>query len=456
MATLFTRLSPELLNEVFENLVDHHPSLWSLCLVGNHTILSIAQKLFWREIHWRWNAALLDSRNGDTERCKLYQQQLVDYCSSEERVKAARYLDLEVWGGFSGDYSHDFFEILEEELPKFVNVTHLCISFSGVAVDDPSAQNVGVILHKLPALVSLRLEGCKSQGKDFEARITLPDLECLQLWHCDGDYTSFARDAPNLRVVEFVGGDGEKYWRNERNGVGKFGGYNGAYSTFSCHRMRQKAEPELDSDDEDADEDEEPPMAMKTLTRLAVRCDCTKKCWDAMDIVRYVETAIPHPDLEELIIHTPISEANYRSIIEYLIAPSLEVLYVSICAETLPFDDPRTADTAQVSFGEFPSLSELWLPCKGLDVGIVFEHFTLQENTELVALCFNENDYPNVDYADLALQYAQHLPKLRFVSWKDQKFCRIKREEDGRTNIESQDWVEPPWLKFRGIGPWWD
>ncbi|PPQ63555.1 hypothetical protein CVT24_004785 [Panaeolus cyanescens] len=453
---MFSQLSPELLQEILENVFDHS-TLWNICLVGNRTIFSIAKKLYWKEIHWRWNAALLGYEAEDKEKCKRYQQQLVDYCSNEERVKAARSINLEFFGEFSGDYSSEFFDILEEEIPKFVNVTHLCINASGLVVEFPSAQNFGVIIHRLPSIISLRLEGCRAQEKDFEARLYLPKLQGLELWYCDPEYTNFARDAPKLYVLEVMTGDGEQWWRDEKHGVGTFGGYDDNASTFSSHSLLRKLEPDSDEEDEDEDRDGEQPREMKALERLAIRCDCVEKCWDAIAITIYIEQAIPHPDLEELIIHTPLRERDYRSIIEYLVAPSLEVFYTTIWEELPTFDNPRTPTTAQISFAEFPVLSELWLPCKGLDVDIVFDHFALQDNASLSTLYFNENDAENVDYISLTRQYAQRLPKLRHVAWKDRKFCRIKREADGQvSDVLDKEWKSPPWLVFRGIGSWWE
>ncbi|KAL0959847.1 hypothetical protein HGRIS_011523 [Hohenbuehelia grisea] len=55
-------------------------------------------------------------------------------------------------------------------------------------------------------------------------------------------------------------------------------------------------------------------------------------------------------------------------------------------------------------------------------------------------------------FAKAALQYAQSIPSLRFISWANAKSFRI---EEGRA-LPAAKCAGPWWKAQRGVGDWWE
>ncbi|KAF7345397.1 hypothetical protein MVEN_01557700 [Mycena venus] len=445
-------LSPELITVIVEYLAPSSQSLDNLCLVGNHNLLTLVRPHTWREI----NITLGD----DEETSQALASRVHAFCADSAKAAAVRSLNITLVGPFDFHTDTPATWALYENLPGLVNVTHAsvcCINSFDVLSTQPVF--IKAVVQRLPALLSLSVDGCMDgfdEGFEDMAEHPVPPLKHLATRFCNhegvGNVWGYCS---NLQVVEMAGGLTDRFW--EQNARLSSQEYIGAILN-DRKSIEAGVYTILDSPREC-----DRPAVIESTTTLKLISDepfDNSEAWFLMDY--FGEREAPPASLKEFVLDLSISVGLFRPILFGVRSPVIERIGVIASVEEnrwIPSEfDELLIEISQEDegtfFAGFQSLTELLLPghCTSPETLNLFPSL-LAHAPVLQHLYFGATN-SNADLPAAAMKYAEVIPTLRSVSWRNKSNFHVVRNDGVR--LRETPYIAPIWQGWNGIGKWWE
>ncbi|KAJ7182869.1 hypothetical protein C8R43DRAFT_15570 [Mycena crocata] len=445
-------LSPELVCLVFDHLAPDSKALDNLCLAGNHNLLHLVRPYTWREI----NTTIGHGRHDKHRSSKTLASRFETFFSDPARAFAVRSLNVIILGFF--DWNTPASLALSQKFTKLVNVTHGSVSCVNAAMGDGMGPGVFVqsMIRRIPHLMSLKVDGVLRliDADDFLVNMDddpIPPLVHLAVRFCDPEIGSLWSHCLKLKIVEMQGGDGRKFWEENRLKDDQYKG------------IKPEFEGRLEYDHGLfflwMEANESSPPILNTIERIKIKSTNPLSA----DLFDDNPDLVP-ASLKDLCIDIPIDVVGFCSALRGIRGPVIERLAIKFLHEDVNPDqlDDLLKDVVNGKYSTGP----FFAPCKSLrDLCFPVDGLCLVSQPFIISLLSAAPALEHLTFATPVQQdihtsletaaaiYSHSLSSLCSVSW--QNVCTFQIASESR-EISRRPYSVPEWHQWTGIGPWWE
>ncbi|KAK7059592.1 hypothetical protein R3P38DRAFT_2836736 [Favolaschia claudopus] len=439
--------------ELVAAVVDHLSldSKHNLCLAGNHNLLALVRPYTWREITITLRSG---GNSNETRKSVELAARLRSFCSVPAKARAVRSINITLVGAF--DVTAPAIAALLDAFPLLINSTCasvICTDSTNTPGLPSHAHLIKMAVQRLPSLLSLRVDCC-TDGSEAEyhdmAAYPVPRLQHVATRFCNHKGISHLwKYCSNLQVIEMEGGPAEQFWReNALDPSSQFPGHTSYDSGIDF--VFAGRSPIFD-----------------TAAKVKLISESNYDDSDARSLAQSFEKSrysSPSSSLKEWAMSLSMNVEQYGHILRGLRSPVLERLGITPTAETEDWDPCEFSDYLvklnrddKLFFAAFKSLSDLSLPCDGISSQVlnILPSF-LSHAPALRHLYFTSASASpeNQNLSEAAASYAQSIPTLQSVSWRETATFRfgIRNGAGAAITCVQAPFVAPIWESWDGLG----